>query len=32
MQNRGPYADRPFPETGRLGDGVLTFKGNALDL
>ncbi len=32
MQNRGPYAHRPFTDTGNLGDGLLTFKGNALDL
>jgi len=32
MQNRGPYANRPFTDTGKIGDGVLTLKGNALDL
>lgn len=32
MQNRGPYDHRPFTDTGHLGDGVLTFKGSALDL
>jgi alpha-glucosidase (family GH31 glycosyl hydrolase) len=30
--NRGPYADRPFLDTGKLGDGVFIFRGNALDL
>jgi alpha-glucosidase (family GH31 glycosyl hydrolase) len=29
---RGPYANRPFAETGKVGDGVLTFKGVCLDL
>jgi alpha-glucosidase (family GH31 glycosyl hydrolase) len=32
MQNRGPYANRPFTDTGKLGDGVFTFRGNALDV
>lgn len=30
--NRGPYADRPFLDTGNLGDRTFTFKGNELDL
>jgi alpha-glucosidase (family GH31 glycosyl hydrolase) len=30
--NRGPFADRPFHDTGNLGDGLFTFKGRALDL
>ena len=32
MQNRGPYANRPFTDTGKLGDGLLTFRGHSLDL
>jgi len=32
MQNRGPYANRPFTDASGLGDGMLTFKGSALDL
>lgn len=32
MQNRGPYANRPFTDTGKLGDGVFIFRGNALDV
>lgn len=29
---RGAFSDRPFLDTGGTGDGLLTFKGNALDL
>lgn len=32
MQNRGPYSNRPFTDTGKLGDGLITLKGNAFDL
>lgn len=32
MQNRGPYANRPFTDADKLGDGVFSFKSNALDL
>jgi len=30
--NRGPYANRPFTDTGKLGDGLITLRGIALDL
>jgi alpha-glucosidase (family GH31 glycosyl hydrolase) len=30
--NRGPYANRPFTETGKLGDGLITMKGSAFSL
>ncbi len=29
---RGAFSDRPFLDKGRQGDGLFTFKGNALDL
>lgn len=29
---RGAFSDRPFYDSGDLGDGLFTFKGNALDL
>ncbi len=32
MRNRGPYANRPFTDTGKLGDRLLTFKSSAIDL
>jgi alpha-glucosidase (family GH31 glycosyl hydrolase) len=32
MQNRGPYADRPFTDTNALGDGSITLQGNTLDI
>ena len=31
-EGRGPFDQRPFYDSGNLGDGVFTFKGNALDL
>ncbi len=31
-QNRGPYANRPFADTGNIGDGLITVQGNPLDL
>lgn len=32
MQNRGPYANRPFTESGNIGDGSITIQGNPLEL
>ena len=32
MQNRGPYANRPFTDPGKVGDGMITIQGNPLDL
>lgn len=32
MQNRGPYANRPFTDPGKMGDGLITIQGNPLDL
>ena len=32
MQNHGPYANRPFADTGKPGDGRITIQGRALDL
>ncbi|MBE0670940.1 MAG: glycoside hydrolase, partial [Anaerolineales bacterium] len=29
---RGAFSDRPFLDHGKVGDGLLTFKGNSLDL
>jgi hypothetical protein len=29
---RGAFSDRPFLDNGGVGDGLLTFKGNSLDL
>lgn len=32
MQNRGPYAKRPFADTDQAGDGCITIQSRALDL
>jgi len=31
-ERRGPFEDRPYQDPGRVGDGLFTFKGNALNL
>ncbi len=31
-EGRGPFDQRPFHDSNNLGDGLFTFKGNALDL
>ncbi len=31
-EGRGPFANRPYLDSNKIGDGVFTFKGNALNL